>query len=174
MAAHLARHQNTLHATKARKRAAKKKRARRGVRKMIRRVGGRAKRARQVAAGGTAPLLRQMQAYRDNLVAERAQVASQIDAIEQALTAMGAARRAPAGRPAPGRRGVGVRRGSLKYYVERVLRAGAGPMAVKDVTAGVRKAGFKSKNKTLAKSVGIAMSQMPKVAKLSRGVFRLK
>jgi uncharacterized C2H2 Zn-finger protein len=170
MAAHLARHQNTMHATKARK----KKRAKRAVRKMVRRVGARAKRTRRVAAGGPPPLLRQMHTYRDSLVAEQSRVTEQINAIDRALAALGTPARAPAVKPGPRRRAGRVRRGSLKYYVERVLHAGSGPMAVKDVTIGVRKAGFKSKNKTLAKSVGIAMSQMRNVAKVSRGVFRLK
>ncbi len=174
MAAHLARHQNTLHAAKGRKRTVKKRRAKRAGRKMVRRVGARAKRTRRVAAGGTAPLVRQMHMYRDNLVAEQSRVTEQIDAIDRALAALGTTARVPAAKPGPRRRAGGVRRGSLKYYVERVLRAGGSPMAVKDVTVGVRKAGFKSKNKTLAKSVGIAMSQMRNVAKVSRGVFRLK
>ncbi|MFQ5807844.1 MAG: C2H2-type zinc finger protein [Phycisphaerae bacterium] len=173
MAAHLARHRNTMHAAK-KKKTAKKRRAKHAVRKMRRRVGGPAKRVRQVAAGGAAPLLRQMHAYRNTLLAERAHVASQIDAIDQALAAVGAATRAPVGRPARGRGGAGPRRGSLKFYIDRVLRSFGGAMAVKDVTVAVRKAGFRSKNKTLAKSVGIAMSQMPNVAKVSRGTFRLK
>lgn len=46
-------------------------------------------------------------------------------------------------------------------------------MAVKDVTEGVMKSGFKTKNKTLAKSVGIALTQMPMISKLGRGMFEL-
>jgi hypothetical protein len=115
-----------------------------------------------------------MQVYRSGLVAKHTQVAAQIEAIDRALAALGAAARTPAARPTRGRGGAGLRRGSLKYYVERVLRARGGAMAVKDVAAAVRKAGFKSKNKTLGKSVGIAMTQMPNVRKVSRGVFRLK
>jgi uncharacterized C2H2 Zn-finger protein len=171
MAAHLGRHLNTMHAMKKRKKTAKKKHAKRAARKMVRRA---ARRVRPAAGGAEAPLLRQMQVYRDNLVAEHTRVASRIDALDRALAALGAATRPPAGRPARGPRGVGVRRGSLKYYVDRVLRSSGSAMAVKDVTTAVRKAGYKSKNKTLAKSVGIAMTQMPNVAKVSRGVFRLK
>ncbi len=45
-------------------------------------------------------------------------------------------------------------------------------MTVKDVTTAVRKAGYKSKNKTLDKSVGVALSEMPGVKKVGRGTFR--
>ena len=172
MAAHLARHQNTIHAGKAKKKRVKKKVARkRVVGRPVRKI---AKRARAAAGFGQAPLLRQMQAYRNELVAQRAQVVVKIDAIDQALAALGATMGAPASRPARGRRGRTVRPGSLKSYVERVLRRRSSAMAVKDVTAAVLKAGFKSKNKALAKSVGIAMTQMRNVAKVSRGMFRLK
>jgi hypothetical protein len=170
MAAHLARHNNTVHAAKGRKKTAKK---RIGRRRTVRGAPGRARRARPAARTGQTPLLQQMHAYRGELVAEHAQVASQIEAIDRALAALGAAPgRAPA-RRGPRRRG-SHRSGSLKSYVERVLGSHGVPMAVKDVTSAVRKAGFKSKNKTLAKSVGIAMAQMPNVAKVSRGMFRLK
>jgi uncharacterized C2H2 Zn-finger protein len=174
MAAHLARHQNTMHAAKGKKKTVKKKRGRRAARKAPRRIGPRAKRGPRVAASGTTPLLRQMHVYRGGLVAQQTRLASQIDAIDRALAALGAAPAKPAAPSARGRRGPRARRGSLKDYIGRVLRAGGAPMTVKDVTASVRRAGFKSRNKTLAKSVGIAMSQMPDVAKVSRGVFRLK
>jgi hypothetical protein len=72
--------------------------------------------------------------------------------------------------PAAGRH----RPGSLKDFIVRVLSAASGPMSVKDIAAGVLEAGYKSKNRTLAKSVGIALAQMPEVARVRRGVFRLK
>jgi hypothetical protein len=175
MAAHLARHQNTMHAGRAKQKRVKTKgatklAARRPVRKSVKRAG----QARPATGVGQAPLLRQMQIYRDELVAQRARVVVEIDAIDQALAALGAAARTPASRSARGRRVSPARPGSLKSYVERVLRSRGGAMAVKDVTAAVLRAGFKSKNKTLGKSVGIAMTQMPNVAKVSHGVFRLK
>ena len=46
-------------------------------------------------------------------------------------------------------------------------------MAVKDITAAVRKSGYKTKNKTLDTSVGIALAEMKNAAKLRRGVYRL-
>jgi len=45
-------------------------------------------------------------------------------------------------------------------------------MAVKDITKGVVRSGYKTKNKTLAKSVGIALTEMPTVEKVGRGQFR--
>ena len=68
---------------------------------------------------------------------------------------------------------MGPRPGSLKSVITTVL-TGKGIMAVKDITAGVLKAGYKTRNKTLAKSVGIALAEMKNVAKIGRGRFRLK
>jgi hypothetical protein len=168
MAAHLARHQSTIHGAKSRKTSAKRRVAKRAGRKMARRA---MKRAPQSQA---APLLQQMQAYHKDLLAQRAQVTTEIDAIEKALAVMGGTRPASARRAGRGRRGGATRPGSLKSHIERVLRARGATMAVKDVTAGVLKAGFKTKNKTLAKSVGIALGQMPSVRRVARGRFRLK
>ena len=47
-------------------------------------------------------------------------------------------------------------------------------MGVKDVTAAIRKAGYKSKNKTLDNSVGVALADMPNVLKVGRGQYRLR
>ena len=171
MAAHLARHQSTTHGTKSRKKAVRSKAARPTARTMLRRARRGTGRAPQSQA---APLLLQMQTYRDNLLAQRAQVSLEIDAIDKALAAMGGAVRAPGRKSIGGRRGGGARAGSLKSYIERVLSAGGGKMAVKDVATAVRKAGFKTRNRTLAKSVGVALSEMSNVRKVSRGTFCLK
>jgi hypothetical protein len=45
---------------------------------------------------------------------------------------------------------------------------------VKDVTAAVRAAGYRSKNKTLDKSVGVALREMRQVVKVARGQYRLR
>lgn len=126
------------------------------------------------AAGGSAALtgvVRSLQSAHQSLVSERSSLDNRIRAIESALSAMSAR----PGRGFGGRRGGGgrgFRKGSLKEYIHRVLASG-GTMAVKDITNGVVKAGFKSKNKTLAKSVGIALTQMPMVAKVGRGAFKI-
>jgi hypothetical protein len=185
MAAHLARHQNTVHGAKPKKKTARKKlrrrpAAKRPARKLARRAAKRPARkpagraAQRAPRRQKAPLLLQMQKYRSDLLQQRAHVESQIDAIDKALAAMGSTVRAPARGHRGGRRGGRTRAGSLKSHIEHVLRTGGRAMAVKDITTGVLKAGFKTKNKTLAKSVGLALAQMPNVRKVSRGMFRCK
>ena len=117
-----------------------------------------------------------LQAYRRTLSAQREDLDQQIQKIDGALEAMGigavrVGTRGP-GRPARAAAG-GSRPGSLKSQIERVL-SGGNIMAVKDITTGVLKAGYKTRNKTLAKSVGIALAEMPNVAKVARGRFRLR
>jgi uncharacterized C2H2 Zn-finger protein len=178
MAAHLARHMNTLHASKARKKVAKKKVARKRrvkrARRRVLRMAARSKAARPRLATGPARMIGDMRAYRGTLAAQRSELDTQIAAVEQALSALGATGRARARRATRRGRVAGMRKGSLKDYVGRVLQAHGRPMAVKDVTTAVQRAGFKTRNKTLAKSIGIALSQMPNVKKVSRGVFRLR
>ena len=114
MAAHLARHQNTTHGAKPKRKIARKKTAKRITRKAVRHARRSVKRAPR---SQTQPLLLQMQAYRNDLLTQRTQVISQIDAIDKALTAMGGTVRAPARKPGRGRRGGRTRPGSLKSYV---------------------------------------------------------
>ncbi|MGD8450479.1 MAG: hypothetical protein PVJ57_01555 [Phycisphaerae bacterium] len=113
---------------------------------------------------------------RDQLVAERGALESKIAVLDRALAAMGAAsasvRRGRRGTAAAG--GGGRRSGSLKDHIARVLTTKKSPMAVKDITAAVRKSGYATTNKTLAKSVGIALAQMPDVNKVGRGMFCMK
>ena len=112
---------------------------------------------------------------RNELSVQRDSLDEQITMIDKALTAMGTrptamrmARRgaAPAGR--------GPRAGSLKEFIVKVLSGRKGAMAVKDISAGVLKAGYTTRNKTLAKSVGIALTQMPQIVKVGRGLFKMK
>jgi len=115
-----------------------------------------------------------IQRYRDGLAVQRAALDSQLAALEQALAVLGAGtpvRKAP---PSKERGGAGYRSGSLKAHIQTVLQVHGGAMAVKNVTAAVRKAGFATKNRTLDKSVGIALAGMPSVTKIRRGVFRAK
>jgi uncharacterized C2H2 Zn-finger protein len=172
MAAHLGRHMNTMHASRRGKKLVSKKATRR-ARKRVARPAVRAGAARRPAARATGAL-RAIRAYRQTLVARRAELDSRVNAIDRALAALGAVSRPVAARAARAPRSAGSRTGSLKYFIERVLSAGKGPMAVKDTTAAVLKAGFKTRNKTLAKSVGVALSQMANVVKVSRGRFRLR
>jgi len=139
----------------------------------------RAKGGRKPAAPPMTSALASLTEARNHLVTQRDALDGQIAVIERALTDLGGASprakisaraaQRPTGR---GRRG-GRRPGSLKDRIASVL-AGKGAMAVKDITAAVMKTGYKTQNKTLAKSVGIALTQMPEVAKVRRGTFKLK
>jgi hypothetical protein len=127
--------------------------------------------------------LRSLQGYHTELVGQRNALDAQIQAVQNALAVMGmptAYGRAPGPRRGPGRPpgrpragGRSPRAGSLKAYILDVL-SGRGVMAVKDITAGVLAGGYRTKNKTLAKSVGIALTEMRNVTKVGRGRFRLK
>jgi len=108
-----------------------------------------------------------LRSYLDRLRAERARIDDQISALQGALSTLGM----PSGGPGGGRR---ARSGSLKEFISRVLSKNGGAMAVKDVTAGVMAEGYQTRNQTLSKSVGIALTQMPGVAKVGRGLFKLK
>jgi len=178
MAAHLARHMNTTHGAKPAVKAAAKKAAGRKPRRprAVKRATAPAQRRARPIVVDEPPILKEMLAYRDNLLTQRDRLAEQIDAIEAALSALGTAPRST-GKPATAQRSTGksaFRTGSLKSYIADVMSGAAKPMAVKDITAAVLKAGFKTSNKTLAKSVGIALTQMPKVKKVSRGLFRMR
>jgi hypothetical protein len=148
------------------------------ARRKSRKVKKSGKRARITAAKrGPRGAVLDLSAYRNHLVAERDDIDKKIAALETAMSVMGTA--APSGRRPARRTGAGFagavgRRGSLKTYVAKVLMSGGGTMAVKDVTSRVLRAGYKTRNKTLAKSVGIALKQMPNVRKVGRGRFRLK
>jgi len=139
----------------------------------------------QVAPAPAAPannVVANLLSARNALLAQRDAIEKQLGLINQALTAASAVLPRRRGRPlklAPvagpaARPASGHRPGSLKDFVVRVLSAASGPMSVKDITTAVLEAGYKSRNRTLAKSVGIALAQMPEVARVRRGVFRLK
>jgi hypothetical protein len=164
MAAHLGRHMSTVHARKGKRviPAARTK----GV---LGSVG-----TLRSKGGGIAAVVGGIQRYCAELAAQCAALGSRIAVINQALAFLGA--RTPVRKVTfgAGRRRAGYRSGSLKAHVHQVLQAHGGAMAVKDVTAAVRKAGYRSKNKTLDKSVGATLASMRNVVKISRGMFGLK
>ena len=161
---------------------AKAKRRRKKVAK--RRVTRRATQGRRALHDGSpfvTDAVAQLTQVRDNLLEQRATLDDQIAKVDKALTAMdapwssGGARRSATARPARSRRPTrGRRSGSLKECIAKVLTGPRGAMTVKDITAAVLKSGYRSKNKTLAKSVGIALTQMKDMTKVRRGVFRKK
>ena len=97
MPAHLARHMNTIHGRKTRKKVVKKRRVKakrrvgrpKGVgRKKVGRPKGRMAARRKVAAPGSARLLVQMQAHYRKLLAGREGLDAQIDAVTRAIAAL--------------------------------------------------------------------------------------
>jgi hypothetical protein len=143
---------------------------------------GKRRMMRRGRATGISGAIQSLRGYHGELRAQRSALDAQIHAVENALAVMGSPGALPRvgrgpgrppGRRAGGGRGRGPRPGSLKSYVLDVL-TGSGVMAVKDITAGVLAAGYKTKNRTLAKSVGIALTELKNVAKVGRGRFRLK
>lgn len=154
---------------------AKKRMKRKGARrKAVRRAG----RKPMTAAASGNDAASNLHALLGSLHAQRDALDHQIGAIENALAAFAGAAAPRSGRVGrPKKNGGGgsgqYRSGSLKDYVESVLASGA-VMAVKDIADAVLAAGFKTKNQTLAKSVGIALTQMPNVEKVGRGKFQLK
>ncbi len=138
----------------------------------------RAARSRAAAQpAGHDQALGSLQQYHKSLLTQRSALDSQINLVDQAIKAMQASPlAAPTSRP-PTKRGASAtgryRTGSLKEHLEQILH-GRGAMSVKDITNEVMSSGYKSRNKTLAKSVGLALTQMPNVAKVARGQFRLR
>jgi hypothetical protein len=136
-------------------------------------------RGRAAAGRGGASVVGALKSYHAKLLADRNSLSEQISVIERAISDMGGTplvkvaivRSAAGARAGPGRR---RREGSLKEFIVRVLKSSGKPMAVKDITEGVRAAGYPTRNQTLAKSVGITLTQTPGVRKISRGVFGLK
>jgi len=121
MAAHLGRHRTTMHGAK----------------------GAKVKAKSQVQAGDPARLLDTVQVWRSELAAEQAQLAVQLGALDQLLTTLGGTALKPtAGRALQGRRirggHGGAREGSLKFYIDRVLRATRRPMRRAEVAAADR------------------------------------
>jgi len=162
MAAHLGRHKSTVHAAKA-KRAVPAQDARRP-----------SKAAAPGASHGLAAVVGVIQRSRGELAAQRAAVDAQIATLDRALQVLGAG---PSARPvSTGRKqgGMSYRPGTIKAYIQSVLQARGEAMAVSDITAAVRTAGYPSKNPTLDKNVGMALAEMPDAVRVHRGVFRLR
>ena len=171
MAAHLARHRSAMHAAKGRKKTQRKLAPKGAAGRPARRTKRAAPRHGQ-ARGLMAGVVGHLGAYRDELVAQRAQVDSQLAAVDGALSALGAT--AAVARVTGRRRTPGAREGSLRDFIGRVLRARPSPIAVKDVTAAVLKAGYQSRDRMLGHSVNKFLAAMPNVVKVARGQYRLR
>ncbi len=107
-----------------------------------------------------------------HLTARRAELDGRIAVLDEALAALDGS---PAAGGTPGRRAKagGPVRGSLKEFIQRVLRADGGPMQVSDIARAVLDAGFRTRDKSLAHSVGAALRHMPGVKKVGCSVYRV-
>ncbi len=186
MAAHLARHMNTIHRSKTRKisNAKTTKKAKRStVRpKVVRTVA--ASRARigpirmfSTAVNGSEGIIDVMQAHHSGLLTQRLSLDAQIDAFARAMETIGAATPKNNTRRAGNKRGRLVeavgRPGSLKSYIVRVLRQSSKPMSLQDIGTRVKKAGFKTKAKDVAKAVSNKLPGLKIVKRVGYGRYQL-
>lgn len=138
-------------------------------------------------SGERGNLLVALNRYHRSLVDQLGSIQAEVTAVENAIRQMGATPVVRSSRSATsfapiangktkgkGRGRHGPRAGSLKEYIVRAL-TGKGVMAVKDITSSVLALGYKTKNKTLAKSVGIALAELRnRVERVGRGKFKLR
>ena len=187
MAAHLARHNSTIHASKKRKsstaKAKKKKTKRITIKpKLVRTVAASRKKNRSMRVVSLGPsrsqsLIRAMRAHHAELLAQRLSLETQMNALTGAMEILGAATPRGVTRSAGKKRGrpVGAvgRKGSLKSYIVRVLRQRSTPMSLKDIGTRVKKAGFKTKAKDLTGAVSNTIPGLKSVKRVGRGKYRL-
>jgi hypothetical protein len=141
--------------------------------------GGAGKRIGETSApftGESARLVHDMRAHHEALVAQRSAMDAQIECIGRAIEAMGTAAPARAakrmvkrGRPA----GKGMRAGSLKDFIMRVLRQQGKPMSPREIGTKVVSAGFKTKARDLTKAVSNTLPQVANVKKVGFGLYQI-
>lgn len=187
MAAHLARHMNTIHGKGGgrKKTAPRRKAKRRGRPKGKRRS---ATYAAPAAAVATAPdrLLDEMRSYHNGLIAQRAGIDAQIENIEAAMSALGSANGSMmspmtrrAGRPAGFvRRGrppasASGRAGSLKEMIQKVLRQSSRPLSPKGIADAVVAAGYNTRAKDLTKAVSNTLPDLKSIKRVGFGQYRM-
>ncbi len=186
MAAHLARHMNAIHGSKKRKMSNAKttKKAKRSTvhPKVVRTVA--VSRARigpirmfSTAVNGSEGIIDAMQTHHSELLVQRLSLDAQIDAFARAMETIGAA--TPTGRTRRAgkkrRRPVEAvgRPGSLKNYIVRVLRQSSKPMSPQDIGTRVKKAGYKTKTKNVAKAVSNTLPGLKIVKRVGYGKYQL-
>lgn len=161
MAAHLARHMNTLHAPKG------------AHRRPVGRPPGRV----AASTGGAAHLVGGMQQYRDELMTNRDQIDRELSALGDAMAALGGGATAPA-RGGKGvkraRRGDGHREGSLKSFIVSALGRRGAPATPKEIAAKVMQSGYKSRAVDLTKAVSNALPELNEVKRTGFGRYSLK
>ncbi len=196
MPAHLARHVNSTHSAKSRKKIATKRARKSKAKRRVGRPKGSGKKkvgrprkrvaAAAVAIGGAgARLIADMRSFHNDLVARREALDGEIAGLALAMETLGGTtvaaarrkRRAPK-RAAPARRGrrrsAGrLRTGSLSDHVFRVLKKSKRPLGPADISAKVVAAGYSSKAKDLAKAVSNSLAKLKGVKKVGLGKYRV-
>lgn len=170
MAAHLARHMNTIHGGG--------KTGRKGAvgrpRKTLGRPKGRRTATVRVSGDGAARVISEMTSYLSELTTQRDSLDAQISGIQNAMSMMDGGRLAVPSAPRRGRPpGSGAQAGSLKGTIVKVLRQRGRPMSPKEIAVSVVKAGYKSGAKNLTKAVSNALPELPAVKKVGRGQYKM-
>lgn len=172
MAAHLARHNNTIHGGRSKgKGVVRGLQGRRG--RAAAGIGG-IHTVTNFATASADGLLGDMQAYHSGLQAQRMSIDAQIDAVARAMEVMGAS--VPAASAVPGKRRRGRppgQPGSLKDFIVRVLRASSAPLSPNQIGKRVKKAGYKTKAKDLTKAVSNTLPDLKRVKRLGFGSYKL-
>ena len=170
MAAHLARHVSTIH-----RRNAKKQAPRRAAKRAPVRRRGQVLRVQTGSSIGAAGVLASLRTYHEELSAQVTALDSQMNAVAGAMQALGTTPSPRVARPLKkrGGGGDGGRAGSLKDFIVRALRQVSTPQSPRQIAARVKKIGYKSKAKDLAKAVGNALPLMKRVKKVGFGKYRV-
>ncbi len=174
MAAHLARHKNSIHGRGKVGRPARRKARRGRPRGRVGRPRGRRTTAIRAPGDRAARVVSEMTAYLSELTARRDTLDAQIAGIQNAMTMLGRAPLAVPGAPRrgrpPGRR---TRTGSLKATIVRVLRRHGKPMSPRDIATGVVRAGYRSGARNLTKAVSNALPELRELRKVGRGQYQV-
>ena len=124
-------------------------------------------------------LVSDMRTYHSDLLVQRSSLEARIDALTRAMDALGTAAPVTSGRRTAGKKkrgrppGSGIRAGSLKDHVVRVLRQTTKPMSPREISHKVVRAGFKSQAKDVTKAVSNKLAELQNVKKVGFGLYRL-
>lgn len=187
MAAHLARHNNTIHGSNKKKTSnagASKKTAKKSIvhSKVVRTMA-----ASRTTTGpmqtfstgvtGSEGIIHVMQAHHNELLVQRTLLDAQIDAFALAMETIGATALTIVSRPTGKKRGRPVgsvgKEGSLKNYIDRVFRETSQPLSLKDIGTQVKKAGFKTKVKDVTKAISNTLPTLKKVKRVGYGMYQM-
>ena len=163
MAAHLARHMNTMPGGGQR------------ARKVVARFNGPGEKrhsAQAMSSDGCAHLVATLEAYCQELKAQSLAIEAQTRAATQAIEALSGSR--PVNSASQKRPAVQAERpGSLKQYIVRVLSEAAQPLSPREIGLKVRRAGYRTKAKDLTKAVAKALPELKKVKRVGYGQYGL-